>query len=232
MCEAWGGRPGGGGWGGGGAPPPDSGLRLRQLPVRGADTKWLEQHRGLVTRLHTALTARPALGLVDSPALVRVRILDPALRPADLVDVSAPAGDLARLPVPAEVLILENLQTLLALPDLDGTIAVLGGGYGAGGRLRGVPWVHTARVRYWGDLDSHGFRILHDVRAALPAVDSVLMDQATLDEHRDLAVQEEQVALGPLDRLRPEEADTLAAQRSGGALRIERLDRRWVLDRL
>ncbi len=60
------------------------------------------------------------------------------------------------------------------------------------------------------------------------------MDPRTLEAHRDLAVQEEQVALGPLDRLRPEEAEALATLRPGGGLRTEqeRLDRRWVLDRL
>jgi hypothetical protein len=213
---------------------PDSGLRLRQLPVHGVHTKWLEQHRGVVTRLHMAITGRTSLGLVDKPVLVRIRVLDPALAPGGLEDVTLPLTALAALRPPAEVLILENLETLLALPPLPGAIAVLGGGYSAGGRLGLVPWLHSAHVRYWGDLDSHGFRILDDLRAAVPSVESLLMDRATLDAHRDLAVQEEQIAVGSLTRLTAPENETLAELRASGGLRVEqeRLDWGWVLERL
>lgn len=213
---------------------PDSGLRLRQLPVHGVHTKWLERHRGLTTRLHLALTGRESLGLVEKPVLARVRLLDPALRPSGLQDLTLPLDELARLPAPVEAVILENLETLLALPPLPGTIAILGGGYGVGGRLRDVPWLHTTRIRYWGDLDSHGFRILDDLRATFPAAESVLMDPETLAAHRDLAVQEDQNTFGSATRLTAGEAEALAALRAGGGLRIEqeRLDWDWVRARL
>ena len=212
---------------------PDSGLRLRQLPVHGVHTKWLEQHRGLVTRLHEALTGRESLGLTERPVLVRVRVLDPALRPGGLEDLTLPLDQLGLLPAPAEALILENLETLLALPPLPDTIAVAGLGYGVGGRLRDVPWLRTARVRYWGDLDSHGFRILDDLRAAFPGAESLLMDPETLAAHRDLAVQEDRSTFGSSRRLTAPEAAALAILRESG-LRIEqeRLDWGWVLPRL
>ena len=39
---------------------------------------------------------------------------------------------------------------------------------------------------YWGDLDIDGFRILRDLRGVFPDVRSVLMDEETLNGHRDL----------------------------------------------
>lgn len=213
---------------------PDSGLRLRQLPVHGVHSKWLEQHRGLITRLHQALSGRDSLGLAEKPVTVRIRALDPLLRPSGLQDLTLPQRELALLPAPGEVLIVENLETLLALPELPRTIAVFGGGFGVGGRLRKVPWLSSARVRYWGDLDSQGFRILDDLRATLPAAESVLMDIETFTAHRDLAVQEEQRTFGSPARLTAAEIEALAMLHAGGGLRVEqeRLDWDWVLARL
>jgi hypothetical protein len=42
---------------------PDSGLNQRELPVVGADSKWLERHRKMVTPLVEALTGSRGLGL-------------------------------------------------------------------------------------------------------------------------------------------------------------------------
>src|SRR5699024_10847809 len=60
---------------------PRSGAYIRQLPVRGVDTKWTQQHRGLVTGLHRAITGLPSLGLATPPELLRMRFLDPLLAP-------------------------------------------------------------------------------------------------------------------------------------------------------
>jgi hypothetical protein len=45
--------------------------------------------------------------------------------------------------------------------------------------------VQEVDVHYWGDLDTHGFAILHSLRAWLPQTQSFLMDRQTLAEHRD-----------------------------------------------
>ncbi|MGZ7212370.1 DUF3322 domain-containing protein, partial [Streptococcus pyogenes] len=76
---------------------PESRLYVRQLPIRGVDTKWIGAHRGLVTALHQAFTGRSDLGLEAAPGLVRVRFLDPALSPAGLGDVTAPVAEWNRL---------------------------------------------------------------------------------------------------------------------------------------
>jgi hypothetical protein len=45
---------------------------------------------------------------------------------------------------------------------------------------------------YWGDLDTHGFAILHRARSYLPNLQSILMDEDTLLRHRSLWVEEKE----------------------------------------
>ena len=47
-----------------------------------------------------------------------------------------------------------------------------------------------ARGLYWGAIDTHGFGILNRARSSLPAVESVLMDDATLHRFRALWTEE------------------------------------------
>lgn len=49
-----------------------------------------------------------------------------------------------------------------------------------------IPWLRHIQGRYWGDLDTHGFAILHRARTQLPYLTSILMDEATLMGCRDL----------------------------------------------
>ncbi|WP_434081270.1 Wadjet anti-phage system protein JetD domain-containing protein [Sanguibacter sp. Z1732] len=206
---------------------PDSRMYIRQLPIRGVDTKWTKNHRGLVSGLHRAVTARADLGLAGMPDLVRARFLDPALAPAPgLLDLSAPASQLDGLQVePSGVLVVENLETLVALPHFPGVVVVLGSGH-AVDRLPAIGWLRRARLWYWGDLDSHGFAILDRFRAHCPQVISVLMDTGTLQRHRDLWVPDPKPTRAELTRLTEAEASTLAMLRAEGDVRLEqeRLD--------
>lgn len=214
---------------------PAAGYRARQLPIQGVDTKWLERHRGLIEHFHRAVTGQQSLGLITAPELIRLRFLDRSLRPGGLGDLAAPVGELAQLQVrPDRVLIVENLETLLAMPDYKDTIAIHGKGFGAGARLAAFPWIHGARLLYWGDLDSHGFAILNELRTAVPNVTSILMDNQTLLEHRDLWVPEPIAAEGTFPNLTTFEAQTLAMLRSEGNVRLEqeRIDWGWAIERL
>jgi len=169
---------------------PTSGLLVRQLPIRGVDTKWIERHRSLVNDLHTAATGRADLGLAKAPVRLRLRLLDPAMAPALPRDVEAPVAQLSALDLrPKRILVLENLQSLLSLPATPGTVALSGGGYGVAA-LDNIQWLHTTPITYWGDLDTHGFAILNRLRSHLPDACSTLMDLDTFEAHRDLAVPE------------------------------------------
>lgn len=175
---------------------PHSGLYPRQIPVAGLDSKWLEGRMGVLRELIGLVHASgdgttdfyELCGLKKKPVLMRIRLLDPALRAAcgGLGDVTAPVPELARLALaPQTVLIVENLQTGLALPDLPGTVAVMGLGFSVD-LLACMPWVQQARGLYWGDIDSHGFAILNRARTVLPTLRSILMDEETLMAARPL----------------------------------------------
>jgi hypothetical protein len=181
---------------------PASGLRLRQLPVEGLHTKWVQQHHGLITDLVAALRGMPAardlpalLGLATPPMRMRIRLLCPSLRrqAGGLTDIESPTHELATLPFePIRALIVENLETGLALPDIEGCVALMKLGHAVGG-VQHLPWLkEAARTVYWGDIDTHGFAILDRARAVVPRIESVLMDEATLQQFAHLCVPESQ----------------------------------------
>ena len=119
-------------------------------------------------------------------------MLCPTLRAvtSGLCDLEVPLDELSNLPLsPERVLIVENLESGLALPDLPGCVAVLGLG-NAVSVLSRLNWVSGKPIMYWGDIDTHGFMILDRARETLGALSSVLMDEATLLACRDLWVEE------------------------------------------
>lgn len=194
---------------------PVSGRFVRELPIRGIDSKWLERRLKVVT----ALVGTEQLGLRRPPTLLRTRFL--GLGPTD---VSMPVAEAACIEVDAPVLIVENLQTFLAVPRSLGVVVVAGQG-DAVEALAGVNWARNAL--YWGDLDSHGLRILHRARSAGMNLRSVLMDSTTLYEFQDLWVPEPNPHSGALPRLTEDEAATLAALRAEGDVRLEQERISW-----
>jgi hypothetical protein len=219
---------------------PRSDLYPRQIPLPGMDTKWLEVRTPLVTDLVAALQADTAggtpfhqrCGLKEAPHIVRLRLLDQALRErvGGLSDIAAPIGELAglRLPV-SRVYIVENVQTGLCFGDRPGSIVFMGLGYGAGALGR-LPWVAGAECIYWGDLDTHGFAILNCVRACLPHAVSVLMDESTLLRNRDLWVEEKDQRAAELPLLTAEEQNVyqgLRQHRWGFNVRLEQERIAW-----
>jgi len=207
---------------------PDSGFYPRQLPVEGIDSKWLERHADIVRTLHVATGGGPGLGLLTPAKLYRVRFLDESLAPAGMDDLMASQDTLSRLDLVAQtVLIVENLQTLLSLPVLPGVVALHGGGYDVRWCVS-LPWVASATVLYWGDLDLDGLAILASLRSVRPDARSVMMDPATLQRFAQLAVPH---AKG-LNRsvptgLLPSEIEAYELLRARGGLRLEQERIAW-----
>jgi hypothetical protein len=210
---------------------PGCGLYLRQLPIPGIDTKWIAANRTRVTDLLRQVRGHDGdldalSGLRREPDLLRLRILDPGLRLAagGLSDLSAPIPEIAALPLaPAQVLLVENLQTGLALPELPGTVVLMARGY-AVEVFDAIHWLKDRPCHYWGDLDTHGFAILSRLRHSLPNARSLLMDAETLLAHRALWQQEDTPAAGPLGGLGPAEQAVylgLVEDRWGERLRLE-----------
>ena len=184
-------------------------------------------------------------GFLDKPERIRFRILDPAHalvpggagRHADIQDITLDATTFAKLDTGvSRVFITENEVNFLALPGVEGGMAIFGAGYGFEnlGRAR---WLSRCRLLYWGDVDTHGFAILDELRGHFGHVESFLMDRETFLAFESLWGEES----GPIDRdlpnLTAEERtlyDDLRLDRIGPNLRLEQehIGFEWVKRRL
>lgn len=205
---------------------PSSRRFVRELPIRGIHSKWIEERRALVSGLVGAVTGSD-LGLALPPRLVRLRSLDPAWMVAGLSDVTVRVDEAGVLEhVPDVVIVTENLQTFLALPPRRGAIALFGGGF-AIDAWGTVPWLAGKRILYWGDIDSHGFAIVHRARSHGLVVETVLMDTETLEKHVDLCVPEPSPTRAELPLLTHQERQTLTDLRARSDARLEQERVSW-----
>jgi hypothetical protein len=231
---------------------PRSGLTIRQVPVLGMGTKWLARNRRLVLAcLNIAEEPREGesddeleqddldpLGLKALPVHVDVILADCADRAlvGGLRHLSAPLPEVDALPIhPEMILIVENKESAYLIPDRPRTVVI----HSLGNHLNvldEIGWLEGAYHLYWGDLDRAGFTLLSRARARLPRLASVLMDSATLEEHKTLAIRDETRADIPDPNLTDIETAALAAlcTEHSTYLRLEqeRLRLPFILSRL
>ena len=84
------------------------------------------------------------------------------------------------------IIITENKMNFLTLPDIEGSIAIWSGGGFNVSYLKTVQWLNNKSIFYWGDIDEHGFQILHQIRSYFPQTKSIMMDIATYENFQDL----------------------------------------------
>lgn len=226
---------------------PAPGIYLRQLSLPGVHTKFVENHRRLIDGMLAVLAPeRPLVGknyarrhgFHAAPDRVRVRYLDSAQAPVPgMDDVEMTAAAFAAHPLDVDrIITTENLVNFLALPPAPRTLAVFGGGYGFEG-IRDAAWLKDVEVLYWGDIDTHGFHILDQLRSHHPHVHSILMDEETLLAHRDFWGREDLPSHAVLTHLDASENtlyEALKASTHQPQLRLEQelLRWDWVLARL
>jgi hypothetical protein len=238
---------------------PRPGVYLRQVDAPGVDSKFIEAHRGVLTEMLDAALPTEAIdtrasgtaqfarrfGFLDKPVRIRFRLLDPALPglpgchalPGVLPDIALDSASFAALALPVErVFITENETNFLAFPEVARAIVVFGAGYGWEALARAA-WLHRCQLHYWGDIDTHGFAILDQLRGYFPGAASFLMDRDTLLAHRSHWGEEPEPARHDLPRLTTEETavyDDLRFDRLQPGLRLEqeRLGFGWVNERL
>ena len=93
----------------------------------------------------------------------------------------------------------------LAFPPLKNSLVIFGFGYGIQ-MLRSVKWLSACQIHYWGDIDTHGFKILSQIRHYFPNTRSFLMDETTLLLSKDFwGVESTPAADNELAHLTPEE---------------------------
>jgi hypothetical protein len=211
-----------------------SGRYLREINVPGVDTKFVERHRPLLAQLLGVPSAGPGflagLGLGAKPETVRLRPSPAVGLTAGLSDLTVRLDELAKLDLTvACALVIENEITFLSVPVPSDGVVLWGKGFEVD-RAGALPWLADAEVVYWGDLDTHGFAILNQLRAWLPQTRSVLMDRGTLLAHRDRWVAEPSPTAARLDRLTSEELalyQDLVTDRLGERVRLEQERVAW-----
>jgi hypothetical protein len=175
-------------------------LYLRQLPIE-IHTKFIEENNALIQSLldylipdHIRSAAQKRFAeryflKYDEP-LIRIRMLDIDLTCiCNFSDISIPLFDFEKLDIPARnILITENKMNFLTLPATPSTIAVWSGGGFNVSYLRNVVWLKERHILYWGDIDEHGFQILHQLRSYYPHTQSIMMDYKTFDHFSEFAV--------------------------------------------
>ena len=213
-------------------------LYLRQIDLEGVDTKFLDRHRGLLDELLTAALPPERVdsrytagefarkfGFLAKPTYTRLRLLspDPAF-PSGVSELTLRNEELAGLELSAStVFIVENEVSYLAFPAVADSIVVFGSGFGVAG-LGELPWLDSREIVYWGDIDTHGFDILHRLRNRFASASSILMDEETLLAHRRQWVSEPSPTSRPLGNLTATESalyKDLIDDRHGQAVRLE-----------
>ena len=197
---------------------PRPGIYLRQIDLPGIHSKFIEGNRGVLGELFDyALPPEEINGTVtgaggfcrrygfrDKPLRVRIRILDPklALLPTETdQDITLTQATFTKLNIPVtKVFITENEINFLAFPQVPHAMVIFGAGYGFE-NLATVEWLRERNIYYWGDIDTHGFAILNQLRGFFPRAASFLMDQHTFLEHRALWGVEPSPETGILTRL-------------------------------
>jgi hypothetical protein len=210
-------------------------LYLRQLDVEGVDTKFLERNYKLIEQLLIVLAPERAnlsapdiarrLGFQARPDYVRLRFLGLQPEwPAAVTEARLRADELpgARI-VATTVFIVENEVSYLAFPAVPASIVMFGSGYALEPAYAGE-WLDGKDLVYWGDIDTHGFAILNNLRHRYPKVASILMDGATLLAHPHRYTEEAVPTSRVLRHLNPSEAllyQDLVEDRYGHAVRLE-----------
>ena len=220
---------------------PRSGLFLRQMDAPGVHTKLVEKYRGVISELLDRVLPADAIdasargtsgfarryGFRDKPERIRIRFLDPAcaIAPERLgLDLTLDSAAFAVLDPPVErVFITENEVNFLAFPNCPRSLVIFGSGYGWSA-LAAASWLHQRAIHYWGDIDTHGFAILDQLRSCLPHVRSMLMNREVLLHHRNFWTTEPNPVRHELLRLTAEEKSTLEELKANSGVAAPRLE--------
>jgi len=220
---------------------PRPGIYLRQVDLPGVHTKFIEAHCGVLAEMLDLALPSDAIdatktgvrqfsaryGFMDKPIHIRFRSLDEGVQLIDGLscpDISLDADSFSRLNPPVRrVFITENEINFLAFPRVKNAIVIFGKGFGWDALARSQ-WLNDCAIYYWGDIDTHGFAILNQLRSHFAHVESILMDRETLDEHFASWGIEATPSASDLSRLTPDERalyDDLRDNRIRPSLRLE-----------
>lgn len=224
-----------------------SDLYFRELPLS-VHSKFVENHKKLIENIldfihaeisdegfieegrdKKSLSFEQRYGIKTKTDFVRFRFLDENLRGVYFWvypdDLSIRIDDFKKLRITnlEKVFILENEINYLTFPRIRNSIAIWGSGFRTL-ILQDTPWLQEKEIYYFGDLDSHGFKMLSHFRKRFPQTESFLMDRKTLGAFADFIVKGEIIGQEEMENtsrfLTDEEAE-VAKYLNTGALRLE-----------
>jgi len=219
---------------------PKPNLYIRELEIEGVDSKFIEQHKRVLDKLLETILEpsfynaeitkisnygfEKKYGLKYDLPTIRFRILDSNQYICGLDDLSLPLNLFQTLDLACKnVYITENKINGLSFPQRKDSMVIFGLGYGIES-LKDVVWLRDKNIYYWGDIDTHGFAMLSQVRGYFPCTESILMNEESVVRFKHLAVSEGKPFLGELENLTVEEQrvfEGLKENSYGEALRIE-----------
>lgn len=203
-------------------------MYLRQVNIPDVHTKFIETHRAVLVELLDLVLDETEIqreysgisqfalryGFLDKPKHIRLRNLDkehPIQSNSLHSDVYLDGQTFSQLtPKIKKVFIVENEINFLSLPDISNSWAIFGAGYGWS-LLANATWLHQCQFYYWGDIDTHGFAILNQLRHYFPNTISFLMDRETLLTHKSFWSKEAKKQTGELRYLTEAENELYSA---------------------
>ena len=229
---------------------PHPGIYLRQIDIPGIHRKFIEAHRGILTELLDNVLPSDSInhaftgisnfsvryGFKEKPTTIRFRPLDPdrpLLNCGTDSDMALDSASFSRLNPPvSKVFITENEINFLAFPEQRDSMIIFGAGYGFE-VFSQIEWLNHCQIFYWGDIDTHGFNILNQLRKYFRHTRSILMDRKTLMTFKAQWGEEGKQVQHDLARLTPEETELyndLRDNRLGKQLRLEqeKIGFEWV----
>ena len=220
---------------------PKPGIYLRQVDIPGINSKFIESQQRLLTELFDLTLPQTAInlpctgssqfnlryGFKEKPPRIRFRVLDPSKSPflsGGTPDITLDSTSFAKLPaLVGRIFITENETNFLAFPEMADSLVIFGAGYGWDS-LAQATWLADSQLFYWGDIDTHGFAILNQLRSRFAHVASFMMDKDTLMMHQALWGHEPDQARQDLAWLNADEQavyDDLRDNRIRANLRLE-----------
>lgn len=224
-------------------PRPD--LYIRQLPIE-VHTKFVEENATLFQSLLDFLIPEHVRDIqqrrfteryflkYDEP-LIRIRILDEAIQfQHQIKDLSIPLSFFRSIQLDCNyILIAENKMNFLTLPDIPASIALWSGGGFNISYLKSIEWLADKQIYYWGDLDEHGFQILHQLRSYYPKAKSLMMDLSAYNAFQQFAVSTAPTTISNLPLLTNGETEVLDLLRKTphkNRLEQERISQEYVVE--
>jgi hypothetical protein len=226
---------------------PSPSMYLRQIDLPEIDTKFTEAHKKVLSdwlditlpeetinqKFSGVKFFEQRYGYKTKPELIRMRFLDPALYWNGCSDISIDSESFCNLELeklsakPENIFVIENDITALAFPPVSQGLVIFGRGYNFS-QWNNAEWLKTQNIWYWGDLDTHGFRILDQFRCIFPQTKSFLMDTTTLLANKSSWVYEDEPCHNDLSHLTVEENAVYDALRYNHLQENLRLEQEFI----